>query len=190
MDLDLELKPRPSRECPYCMAALGDIRVRCPGCDAAYHPACLDELGRCGTLGCPEAKRRSRSRRAAPEPEPTPQPRPRPPRRPEPQPPLWLFLATILGTAVALAAAFAVFVEEVGPGDDKFWEIVTIGPVLLIVAAVASPPIGPGILLAICWLTAKAYGLVASGREPSPPPRRALARERDAPDESEEPDKP
>jgi len=169
------------------MAALGDIRVRCPGCNAAYHPACLDELGRCGTLGCPEGKPRSSSPPAAPQPRPEPRARrARPPRRPEPQPPLWLFLAAILGTAVALAAGFALFVEEVGPGDDKFWEIVTIGPVLLIVAGVATPPVGPGILLAICYLTAKVYGLVVSEREPPAPPRRVLASERDEPDKPED----
>lgn len=168
MQLDLDVKPRPSRECPYCMAALGDIRARCASCGAAYHPACLDELGRCATLGCPDSKPGSRATPSALRPEPEPgqrepsQPEPvRPPRRPEaPQPPLWLFLVAILGTALALSAGFALFVEETPFGSDKFLEIVTIGPVLLIVAAIATPPVGPGILLAIVFLTGKTYELV------------------------------
>lgn len=43
------------RRCPLCRDPLdeaGAAPARCPGCDVAYHAACLNELGGCSTLGC------------------------------------------------------------------------------------------------------------------------------------------
>jgi hypothetical protein len=40
--------------CPLCHDGLSAERRRCPGCDTPYHGHCLDELGGCATLGCPQ----------------------------------------------------------------------------------------------------------------------------------------
>lgn len=45
---------------------------RCEGCDARYHERCLDELGRCGTPGCPDPVRSPRATTLAPPPAPSP----------------------------------------------------------------------------------------------------------------------
>ena len=58
-DLTINAKPLGGHaSCPLCSETLahGGPARECPGCAVSYHVACLDELGGCGTLGCPRAK--------------------------------------------------------------------------------------------------------------------------------------
>lgn len=47
-----------SSTCSYCKGACdeSDAGVTCGGCQAAYHPECLDELGACATPGCSQPR--------------------------------------------------------------------------------------------------------------------------------------
>lgn len=70
-ELSIEAKPLGGpASCPLCSETLesgGPVR-ECPGCAVGYHQECLDELGGCGTLGCPKATPRAGRLSARPRP--------------------------------------------------------------------------------------------------------------------------
>lgn len=48
------LSERAAQTCPFCKDDLGDEVSECPGCEACYHPECLEEFKTCASLGCDE----------------------------------------------------------------------------------------------------------------------------------------
>ena len=57
----IQIQPAKSNQiCPYCRDGLTEPVSACAACDVRYHRECLQELGRCATLGCSGTKQPAR----------------------------------------------------------------------------------------------------------------------------------